>query len=171
MLTLEESDARNRRSWRWPIRGLVVVLLLWPGAGSYAQTRADQMLRACREETATRLKIAEKDVVAQPGDAQEQREGGQLFTWFATNGAQGECRYENGRVASWDITRKARRFDAESACIAAVAKLYRMRPEDVDIIDIEKRSQTASILSWITYQGHAGKCRATQSRIESVERD
>jgi hypothetical protein len=46
-----------------------------------------------------------------------------------------------------------------------------MRPEDVDIIDIEKRSQTASILSWMTYQGQTGKCRATRSRIDSVERD
>jgi hypothetical protein len=156
---------------RWLICGVFFVALLWPRAVPHAQTGVDQALRACRQETATRLRIAEKDVVAQPGGAQEQQEGGQLFTWFATSGAKGECRYENGRVASWDITRRGRRFEAESACIAAVAKLYRMRPEDVDIIDIEKRSQTASILSWMTYQGQMGKCRATQSRIESVERD
>jgi hypothetical protein len=162
--------AEGRRS-RWLIYGVFFVALLWPRAMLHAQTGADQALGACRRETATRLKIAEKDVVAQPGGAQEQPEGGQLFTWFATNGAKGECRYENGRVASWDITRKARRFEAESACTAAVAKLYRMRPEDVDIIDIEKRSQTASILSWMTYQGHTGKCRATQSRIDSIEKD
>jgi hypothetical protein len=157
--------------WRWLIRGLVVVLLLWPGAGPYAQTGADQILRACREETATRLKIADKDVVAQPNDAQEQQEGSQLLKWFAASGAQGECRYDNGRLASWNITRKGRRFDAGAACTAAVAKLHRMRPEDVEIIDLEKRSQTASILSWMTYQGETGKCIATQSRIESVEKD
>jgi hypothetical protein len=156
---------------RWLICGVFFVALLWPGAMLHAQPGADQALRACRQETATRLKIAEKDVVVQPDGAQEQQEGGQLFTWFAAGGAKGECKYENGRVASWETTRKGRGFEAESACIAAVAKLYRMRPEDVDIIDLEKRSQTASILSWMTYQGHTGKCRATQSRIESVERD
>jgi hypothetical protein len=162
---------RSTCSRRWPFGSAMFVLLVWPTIGLFAQADAKEALRACSEETAMRLKISDKDVVAQPSDAQTQQEGGTLLRWFTAGGAQGECRYENSRLTSWTITRKGRRFNAEEACAAAVAKLQRMRPEDVEVVDSEKRSQTTSTLFWTTYQGDTGKCLARQNRIESVERD
>lgn len=158
--------------WRWrAIGGAAFVLSLWPTAALYAQVTLDQTVRACRQETATRLKVTDDDVVVQPGDIPEEQAGGPPLNWFTTSGAQGQCRFQNGRLASWTTTRKGRSFDPEAACVSAVAKMERVRPQDVDIIDLEKRSQRTSTLLWTTYQGVTGKCVARQNRIESIERD
>ena len=153
----------------WLIGG-ALVLSLWPTASLYAQATSDQILRACRRETATRLKMAEDDVVAQRSVTPDEQEG-PLVDWFTGSGAQGQCRFQDGRLASWTLSRKGRSFDAAIACAGAVAKMERLRPQDVDIVDVEKRSQTSSVLFWQTYQGYSGKCVARQNRIESVERD
>ena len=150
--------------------GVALVPLLWP-AILYAQSATEQVLRACRAETATRLKISDKEVIAQPSEMAEQREGGLLVKWFTPSGAQGECRYENDRLASWMVTRKGRPFNAEAACAAAVAKQQRVRPGDVEIVDTETRGQTSTTVFWTTYQGETGKCLTSQNRIISVERD
>ena len=156
--------------WR-AIGGAAFILSLWPTAALYAQATLDQTVRACRQETVTRLKVADDDVVVQPSDIPEEQEGSPPLNWFTTGGAQGQCRFQNGRLASWTITRKGRSFDPEAACAAAVAKIERVRPQDVEIIDLEKRSQRTSTLLWTTYQGVTGKCVARQNRIESIERD
>ncbi len=156
--------------WR-AIGGAVFALSLWPTAALYAQTTLDQTVRACRQETATRLKIADDDVRVQPSEIPEEQEGGPLLNWFTASGALGQCRFQNGRLASWTTTRKGRSFNPEAACAAAVAKIERVRPQDVEIVDLEKRSQRTSTLLWQTYQGVTGKCVARQNRIESVERD
>ena len=164
------ANGRACSSWR-AICGGAFILSLWPTAAPYAQATLDQTVRACRQETATRLKVADDDVIVQPGDIPEEQEGGPPLNWFTTGGAQGQCRFQNGRLASWTITRKGRSFDPEAACAAAVAKIERVRPQDVEIIDLEKRSQRTSTLLWTTYQGVTGKCVARQNRIESIERD
>lgn len=149
--------------------GGALVLSLWPTV-VHAQAASEQMMQVCRRETAARLKIAEDDVVAQPSVTPEQQEG-PLVDWFTGSGAQGQCKFRDGRLASWILGRKGRSFDAAVACAGAVAKIERLRPQDVDIVDVEKRSQTSSVLFWQTYQGYTGKCVARQNRIESVERD
>jgi hypothetical protein len=152
-----------------PLIGCAVVLSLWPTA-VYAQAASDQMARMCRRETAARLKIAEDDVIAQPSQTREQQEG-PLLDWFTGSGARGQCKFQDGRLASWILSHKGRSFDAAAACAGEVAKKERLRPRDVDIVDEEKRSQTSSVLFWQTYQGYTGKCITRQNRIESVERD
>jgi hypothetical protein len=153
----------------WLIGG-ALVLSLWPTAALHAQATSDQILRACRQETATRMKIADDDVTAQPSVTPDEQQG-PLVDWFTGSGAQGQCKFKDGRLASWTLSRKGRSFDAAVACAGAVAKMERLRPQDVDIVDVEKRSQTSSVLFWTTYQGFTGKCVARQNRIESVEKD
>lgn len=89
--------------------------------------------------------------------------------WDAGNGAAGSCGYGGNRLVSWTVARKARQFDAEAACAAAVAKLTRKRPADVDVVE-EEKTATTSTLSWVTYQGEAGKCIASEGRIR-IEKD
>jgi hypothetical protein len=160
----------RRACLRAGLIGGAFVLSLWPTAALHAQAASDQILRACRQETATRLKIADDDVTAQPSVTRDEQEG-PLLDWFTGSGAQGQCRFKDGRLALWTITRKGRSFDAAVACAGAVAKKERLRPQDVDIVDVEKRSQTSSVLFWQTYQGYTGKCVTRQNQIESVERD
>ena len=164
-----------RRSGGWSSllsRAAVVAALAAPAQGvALAADQAQDAINGCRAETAARLRVAERDVTVERDEQGPRRGHDRPLRWSTARGDEGTCSYQHGRVASWTADHKAPRLDDETACISAVARLVKKRAEDVDIVDVEKNTQTSSTVYWSTYQGETGTCTAAEGRIKRVDRD
>ena len=156
-------------------RAAVVAALAAPAQGALAADQAQDAINGCRAETAARLRVAERDVTVERAEPRSRQAHDGLrdspLHWSTARGDEGTCSYRHGRVASWTADHKAPRLDDETACISAVARLVKKRAEDVDIVDVEKNTQTSSTVYWSTYQGETGTCTAAEGRIKRVDRD
>lgn len=154
---------RGRLAWA----ALAGVVVLATGGPALADPQSE-FERACKNTTMARLRLGAEAVKVMP-DLESGSDRPLTLKWFAAGRSQGICQLRNGRL-EWQLDRKGRTIDVESACKSEVARLVRKRPRDVDIVEVEPRGG-GSALRWMTYQGQTGTCWSTAERIDRVEED